>query len=153
MQNGGTRQRLRWSLTQAVAACVTVALALEVVGCGSAGTQRRDDKQERMNAITTDIQTTLAKRPDVAQVNVNYIDDITGHGFADVSIQVKADAAFEPVREEALRMVWQSMLDPLKTIRVAIVDAVDTKRNEVLYFAADGKDKTALEEKYGPRPK
>ncbi len=106
-----------------------------------------------MRAIAAQIEAKLANRPDVAQVSVAYGDYITDPGAADASIQVKAGTPFAPVQDEALRLLWQSKLDPLKTIRLAIVDGVDVGRNKVLHFDATGNDRATLEQKYGSRPK
>jgi hypothetical protein len=137
-----------------VAAGLALAFAFGLTGCfwSGGGGEQHDDRQERMDAIAAEVQATLAGRTDVAQVTVNYIDDISDSGFVDASIQVKSGTPFTPVEGEAVRLLWQSKLEPLKTIRIALVDAVDVSRNEVLHFDAVGKDKAALEAKYGRRP-
>lgn len=136
-----------------LAACLTIIILLGLAGCfwNKDGGQR-DEKQERMGAIAAEIEAKLASRPDIVQADVVYGDYITNPGAADASIQVTAGTPFPPVQDEALRLLWQSQLDPLKSIRLAIVDAADVGRNEVLHLDAAREDKAELEQKYGPRP-
>ena len=70
---------------------------------------------------------------------------------ASVAVTVTAGADFEPVTDEALRLLWQSRLRPLHAIRIDIVDAEDLNRDAVRHVnAIDQKDE--LDGKYGPRP-
>jgi hypothetical protein len=57
----------------------------------------------------------------------------------------------EPVIDEALRLLWQSKLSPLGSIRIDVVDAEDLQRDTVRHIDAV-RQKAELEAKYGPRP-
>lgn len=149
----GQRRRVGSSIIRAAAACLAVTCVVGLAGCfWPGGDRNRNDRRERMNAIAGEVAATLAKRADVTRVTVNYNDDVTDPGVADASIQVTAGTAFPPVQDEALRLLWRSRLDPLNNIRIAIVDAADPNRSEVVHFDAAGKDKARLEGKYGKRP-
>jgi hypothetical protein len=131
-------------------AVAALALAL-TTGCVRATAGSGSD-QKAMDAITSDIQATLAKRPDVVTAEVGYQNTLVASKRADVNVTVKSGVDFEPVIDEAVRLIWQSKLKPLSSINVGVIDEKDLQRgiNKILMPAQE--DKAELEGKYGPRP-
>jgi hypothetical protein len=105
-----------------------------------------------MDAIAAQIQATLAQRPDVVGAEVAYQNNLEASAESEASIKVKAGTDFEPVINDAIRLIWQSRLDPLRSIRIAVVDADDLQRGTVRHVDVV-KQKAELEAKYGPRPR
>jgi hypothetical protein len=135
------------------AAMTVAALALALTtGCVRA-TEGSGSDQNAMDAITSDIQATLAKRPDVVTAKVGYQNTLVASEQADATITISAGADFEPVIDEAVRLIWQSKLKPLSSISVGVIDEKDLQRGTRKYFRPDKEDKAELESKYGPRPK
>src|ERR1700738_4584778 len=91
-------------------ALVTLLLAVGVA-CTHKGPAKMD--AEAINAITAQIQAELQHRPDVVKAQADYQDNVAASGEATVAVTVKAGTDFEPVIDEALRLVWQSRLNPL----------------------------------------
>jgi hypothetical protein len=132
---------------------MVLALVAALASCSGRGNDHIEEStQVQMDAIAAQIQSTLAARPDVAAAKVFYNNDVTDPGFANASITVKAGIAFEPIVDAAVQLIWQSKLDPLKSIRIGIQDEVDDQRYDVRHLDASGTDKASLEQKYGVRP-
>jgi hypothetical protein len=72
-------------------------------------------------------------------------------GTAAVSATIKEGTAVEPVADDALRLVWQSKLNPLKTIRIDVSYASGDQPGTTRRADA-GKEKPDLDQKYGPHP-
>jgi hypothetical protein len=135
-------------------AVVVLALVASLVSCWGAGKGKSEGNTHvQMDAIAAQIQSTLAARPDVAVAKVFYNNDITDPGFANASITVKSGIAFAPIVDAAVRLIWQSKLNPLKSIRIGIQDEVNDQRYDVRHLDASGTDEASLEQKYGVRPK
>ena len=135
----------------------TVTLGLLVL-LGSAACTASKGKpasdQKAMDTIAQQIRTTLAQRPDVVNADVGYQNNMNASGRADVGIKVKAGTAFEPVIDEAVRLIWHSKLNPLSSIRIDVIDAENLQRGETRHINLLNSDnKAQLEGKYGPRPK
>lgn len=142
----------RTGWTRAAAALIVALLVIFIdSGCGPSG-RTSHGNQEDMDAIASDIQTTLANRSDVVRAKVVYQNNLNASAQADVNVTVKAGADFDPVIDDAVKLLWQSRLSPLHSIRVGVVDAADTQRGTVRYVDTQIKDKADLEQKYGPRP-
>src|SRR4051794_26207366 len=108
------------------AVAVAVLAAATVAGC--TGDKKPETKADTstMNTIATDIQTKLAQRPDVTKAEVVYQDNITVPGSTSVSVMVKPGSNLDPVVDDALRLVWTSKLNPLKTIDLGVTDSKTT---------------------------
>jgi hypothetical protein len=133
---------------------VVLALVATLASCWGGGKDKSEgNTQVQMDAIAAQIQSTLAARPDVAAAKVFYNNDITDPGFANASITVNPGIAFGPIVDAAIQLIWQSKLNPLKTIRIGIQDEVDDQRYDVRHLDASGTDKASLEQKYGVRPR
>jgi hypothetical protein len=105
-----------------------------------------------MDSIATDLQTNLARQPGVVRADVVYQDNITAPGTAAVRIGLRPGTELEPVVDDAVRLVWQSRLEPLHHIRVdAVYDNSDQRGTTRSVDPI--KDKAQLEAEYGPRPK
>jgi hypothetical protein len=149
-----------WRITPAlrpfrVIAAVAVALLVlaGVAACTPAKGQPGSD-QKTMDAISTQIQTTLGQRPDVVNAEVGYQNNLDASERADVSVKVKAGTEFEPVIDDTARLIWQSKLQPLSSINIGVIDAVNLQRGETRRInLLDTSEKADLERKYGPRPK
>lgn len=131
-----------------------VALALVVLAAVASCSVLEDSPEERAESgvITAEIQEALAQRPDVVWVEVGYQNNISNSSSAAVNARVKAGTEFDPFIDEAVRLVWQSRLHPLSSIRVSVSDADDVHRSTTRYVAPADEDKAELERKYGARP-
>jgi hypothetical protein len=127
-------------------------LTATLASCGGHDKQKVNT-QANMDTIAAQIQSALAARPDVATAKVFYNNDISDPGLANASLTVKTGTAFGPVEDVAVQLIWQSKLDPLKSIRIGIQDETDAQRYDVRHLDASGADKSALEQKYGVRPR
>ncbi|MDG4787119.1 hypothetical protein O7626_14470 [Micromonospora sp. WMMD1102] len=145
---------MRHTTTRSARRTTTAILAaLAVLTLGS-GCNVNDSPQEReeSNAIAADIQETLAQRPDVVQVKVNYQNNFNASAQASVTITVTPGSDVEPVIEEATRLIWLSKLHPLSIISIAANEAEAQQRGVDRDIDPNGTDKAELERKYGPRP-
>ncbi|HEX6499555.1 MAG TPA: hypothetical protein VF054_11045 [Micromonosporaceae bacterium] len=148
--------RAGWARAAAVLVVAVLVVVLDS-GCGILGgtshpSRTGHSSQKDMDAIADEIQATLAERPDVVRARVVYQNNLNASAQADVNVTVTAGAAFDPVVDEAVKLLWQSRLSPLHSIRVGVVDAGDTQRGTVRYVDTQVKDKADLESRYGPRP-
>jgi hypothetical protein len=135
----------------ATTAIALVTLLLVVgVACTHKGPAKMD--AEAINAVTSRIQAELQRRPDVVKAQASYQDNVSASGEATVAVTVKAGTDFEPVIDEALRLIWQSTLNPLSSIRVSAIDADDLQRGTVRHVNADTQ-KGELDGKYGSHPR
>src|SRR6185437_14078584 len=103
-----------------------------------------------MNTIAADIQTQLAARPDVTRAEVIYQNNIDSAGSTSVTVMVKPGSDLDPVVDDALRLVWTSKLNPLKTIDLGVTDSQNNKRGvakSLVLLNAD--QKAEMERKYG----
>jgi hypothetical protein len=105
-----------------------------------------------MSDVALVVQAALGRRTDVVTVRVGFQDNLVAAGRADVSITIVAGAAFSPVVDDAVRLLWQSQLDPLSSIHVGVVDDLDWHRGTVRYVNAV-QERAELEGRYGRRPR
>lgn len=135
-------------------AAVVLALTVVVASAGCIGPKTKPGSdQTAMDAIAQQIQTTLAQRPDVVNADVGYQNNLDASERADVGVKVKAGADFEPVIDEAVRLIWQSKLNPLSSIRIDVIDAENAQRGKTRHVnLLNSNEKAPLESKYGPRP-
>ena len=111
-------------------------------------------EQPADTAATTDrIQSTLAARDDVASVEVAYKDDLVNPSTGRVQATMEPGADPQAVYDDAVRLVWQSDLEPLSTIMVSVIDPEDPPRGigQVLNLR-DEATSGPLQQQYGPRP-
>lgn len=133
------------------AAMLAAAVLAGLFGCARQGQERRPVPEET-GGVTTGLQEALTRRPDVVRARVVYQDNLSASARADVTVAVRAGTDFEPVVEEAVRLVWTSTLRPLRSINVAVVDDAHPARGTTRHLEPEQADRTALEERYGPRP-
>ncbi|GIG93067.1 hypothetical protein [Plantactinospora endophytica] len=143
------RQTTRPARRGVTAVVVAAALVIIASGCNV-----NDSPQEReeSNAIAAEIQETLAQRPEVEQVKVNYQNNLSASAQASVTITVTPGTDVEPVIEEATRLIWLSELHPLSIISIAANEAEAQQRGVDRDIDPNGTDKAELERRYGPRP-
>lgn len=129
-----------------------VALIVVLTGCSLSGrSAQKAEQQARNDAETAAIQSELAKVPGVVGVKVLYSNYITEPGSGSASLIVEHGTDLEPVADLTVGVVWRSRLDPLKSIRVDVVDDRDrTVGMERTYVVFD--HQAELEARYGPRP-
>jgi len=132
--------------TRILAAIAVAALMLATGGCDQLSTP----DPERMDAISAELGATLAQRPDVVKAEVFYQDSLDAAGTALVAITVKPGADFDPVVDEALRLVWQSRLGRLFIIEIDVTD-LDNHTGTQRKVRVD-QEKAELERRYGPHP-
>jgi hypothetical protein len=134
---------------------IAAATAVSLFLLTSAACTRKDPPkldQTTIDTITSRIEAELLARPEVTRADVQYQDNISASGSASVSMTVEAGSDYEPALDEAVRLIWESTLNPLHIISVDAIDAVDLKRGTVRYVDPD-KEKQDLESKYGPHPR
>jgi len=103
--------------------------------------------------VSAEIEDELGHRDDVASVDVRYDDSLTVSATASVDVTMKPGADPQVLNDEALRLVWQSKLNPLSVISVSVIDPV-TPLNGVstsvnLFQDAE---RAPLERAFGPHP-
>ena len=104
------------------------------------------------DAITHDIQAALAQRADVVTAKVSYQNTIETSGAAAVNVTVKPGSDSAPVIDDAIRLVWQSRLNPLSVIRVGVVYPDNNPPGTVRYVYPRT-EKPDLDDRYGPHPR
>jgi hypothetical protein len=132
----------------AFAAAVVVLFA--AAGCFHSKADAKAD-EKAANAITAEIQNTLAQRPDVEKVTVGYQDTLDNAGSVHADITVKPGTQFDPVIDQAVGLIWRSKLNPLDTIRIGVIDAGDRQRGTNRSVDPQ-QQKSELDSKFGPRP-
>jgi hypothetical protein len=139
-------------LARTVAILAAAALVLAFAGGCDRGTGSGGKSDSTaMTAIATDIQTGLAQRPDVANASVVYQDNPTANGSVSAEITVKAGTPYDPVVEDALRRIWQSNLNPLYSITIAMIDEQNSQPPSTRRVDPD-KEMADLDQKFGPHP-
>ena len=103
------------------------------------------------DAITRDIQAALAQRADVVTAKVSYQNNVETSGAAAVNVSLKPGSDAAPVIDDAIRLVWQSRLEPLSVIRVGVVYPDNNPPGTVRYVYPRT-EKRDLDDRYGPRP-
>lgn len=106
-----------------------------------------------LDSISAEIEEQLRQLDGVANVDVYYQDSITVPESAAVDITIEPGADPQALNDEAVRLVWESRLNPLSTIHVSVIDPVtpmDGVASAVNLLEDDQRDR--LEKKYGPHP-
>jgi hypothetical protein len=137
-----------------VTAAVVPLCLLTVAGCaGSNGAVGKGSTDVPVEKISAEIEDELGQRDDVASVDVHYSDSVTVSATASVDVTMKPGADPHELNDEALRLVWQSKLNPLSVISVSVIDPV-TPLNGVSTSVNLFEDavRAPLERAYGPHP-
>ncbi|MGH8887121.1 MAG: hypothetical protein ACRDYX_18510 [Egibacteraceae bacterium] len=129
-----------------------VALVVVLTGCSLSGrSEQKAEQQARNDAETITIQSELAKVPGVVDVKVLYSNYITEPGAGSANLIVEHGTDLERIADLTVGVVWRSQLDPLKSIRVGVLEDKDRTVGVVRSYSIFD-DKAELEAKYGPRP-
>jgi hypothetical protein len=147
--------RLTRASARRVATAAVLLLGLLVVaGCAVSGAEEPPGPSEaELDSISAEIEEQLRQRDDVATVDVYYQDSITVPESASVDITMKPGADPQAINDEAVRLVWESRLNPLSTIHVSVIDPVKPLNGVASAFNLLEDDQRApLEKKYGPHP-
>jgi hypothetical protein len=137
----------------AVAALVLV--LVPAAGCGGlqSGALGRDSTDVPIDSISAEIEAELRQRDDVASVDVYYSDTFTVSATASADVTMKPGADPQVLNDEAVRLLWQSRLNPLSVISVNVTNPVDPVKGVSsslnLYEEAE---RGPLERAYGPHP-
>ncbi len=135
-------------MTRSSLRVVSLALAVVVAVSSLAGCSTTTPEIE---AISRAIEVELVKLPDVTEVEVDYEDSLNLPGSVLVIYMTASPNDSDSLAAEAVRLIWQSEIDPLFEIAVDVYDATKTK-----IFASRNFDVDSLEAeliaKYGPRP-
>ncbi|MEE6258078.1 hypothetical protein [Plantactinospora sonchi] len=133
-----------------VAVLTAVTVLTATAGCFRFGDSA--EERARSETITTEIQRELAGRPEVAEVEIGYQNNLNVPGQARVTLTVTRGSDPEPVVEEAVRLLWSSGLHPLNVIAIGAREADSDRPGIDRTIRPDDEDRAALEARYGPRP-
>lgn len=138
-----------------IATAVVLPFGLLVLpGCAASGAEETPGTPAaELDSISAEIEEQLRQMDGVAAVDVYYQDSITVPESAAVEITIEPGADPHALDDEALRLVWESRLDPLRTIHVSVIDPVtpmDGVAGAVTLLEDDQGER--LEKKYGPHP-
>jgi hypothetical protein len=147
-------------LTRAIARRTATVAVLPVVllvaaGCALAGSGASSSPGPagEVDRISAEIEEQLRQRDDLSTVDVWYQDSITVPESASVEITMTPGADPQAINDEAVRLVWESRLNPLSTIHVSVIDPVEPINGVSSAFnLLDDAQREPLEEKYGPHP-
>ena len=145
---------IRASARRVGAAAGLVLGLLVVAGCGGLGAGEAPGPSEaELDRISAEIEDQLRQRDDVATVDVYYQDSITVPQSASVDLTMEPGADPRALNDEAVRLVWESRLNPLSTIHVVVIDPVEPMNGvDSAVNLLDDEQRAPLEEKYGPHP-
>ncbi|WP_040336849.1 hypothetical protein [Candidatus Blastococcus massiliensis] len=129
---------------------VLSATLLLVTACADEEPDRPGPSNEE---IAAEIEETLAAREDVAEAEVDYLDEFSNPSTVTARITVAPGADAQALSEEGSRLIWESDLDPLTSFAVYVNDPVEPLAgvSRVVSFGQES-ERAPLEEKYGPRP-
>ena len=136
--------RMRRASGRVTSLALAVVMAVSgLAGCGFGTTPE-------IEAISRDIEGQLAKLPNVVEVEVDYENSLDLPGSVRVTFKSSGASNVEVLVDEAVRLLWQSDINPLYDIFVSIDDA---SQSEVMSRYLDvSSDEADLAAKYGPRP-
>ena len=137
----------------AALAALTVWL-LTVAGCASSnGAVGKGSTDVPIESISAEIEVELRRRDDVASVDVTYSNSLTVSATASIDVTMNPGADPRVLEDEALRLIWQSRLNPLSGIDVSVIDPVEPLNgvSTSLNLFEDA-DREFLEQAYGPHP-
>lgn len=145
---------IRASARRVGAAAGLVLGLLVVAGCGGLGAGEAPGPSEaELDRISAEIEDQLRQRDDVATVDVYYQDSITIPQSASVDLTMEPGADPWALNDEAVRLVWESRLNPLSTIHVVVIDPVEPMNGvDSAVNLLDDEQRAPLEQEYGPHP-
>jgi hypothetical protein len=145
---------IRASARRVAAAAVQMLGLLVVAGCGAMGAGEAPGPSEvELERISAEIEDQLRQRDDVAAVDVYYQDSITVPQSASVDLTMEPGADPRALNDEAVRLIWESRLNPLSTIHVVVIDPVEPMNGvDSAFNLLDDEQRAPLEKKYGPHP-
>jgi hypothetical protein len=124
-----------------------------LAGCGWGGDESPKPSAAELDSICAEIEEQLSRRDDVAEVDAFYQDSITVPESASVDITMTPGADPQAINDEAVRLVWESRLNPLITIHVSVIDPVEPINGVATAVnLLDDAQREPLEKKYGPHP-
>ena len=136
-----------------IATAAALPLGLLLAGCAFGGGEPPGLSEAELDSICAEIEAELRQRDDVAEVDVYYQDFITVPQSASVDITMTPGADPQAINDEAVRLVWESELEPLATIDVSVTDPVEPIKGVASsFYLGEESEREALEKKYGPRP-
>ncbi len=126
-------------------ALVAVIAVSSLAGCSFGTTPE-------IEAILVAIEGELAKLPNVVEVDVEYENSLNLPGDAYVTFKASSESGSEALVDEAVRLIWQSKINPLEGMVVKVYDESKTR-----IFASNNlrlypEDEAELIAKYGPHP-
>jgi hypothetical protein len=145
------RRRSRCALGAALLSCAVLPLA----GCtsGSSGKPAGPAGAAGTSTITAQAQEDLRRRADVASAEVGYRDVFEDPGSATITVTMKPGADPEGIYTEAVRLVWQSRLNPLDSIAVSVIDTDQpTQGVSRILNLLDPAVRGPQQQQYGPHP-
>lgn len=128
---------------------------LLAAGCagGGPGEPSSPTSAVPVESISAEIEAELGLRDDVADVDVYYQDTFTVPANATVDVTMEPGADRQAISDEAVRLVWESRLEPLSTINVSVIDPVEPVNGLASFVnLREAADREPLERAYGPRP-
>lgn len=147
---------LRPRTRRMITAAVLPLLVLGVGACsaaGGGGAAAPSDPSMPVDEIGAEIEEELAQRDDVATAEVSYKDDINNPASASVDVRMEPGADMEVLYEEAVRLVWQSRINPLILIYVNVINPADPPSGlSRTLDVRKAEVRDPIEEKYGPHP-
>lgn len=139
----------RWSIL------LVSVFALALAGCSGADAEPAEEENtvEENNSIGAGIAEELLTRDGVTSAEVAYVDTFTAPKSTLVDIEVAPGTDVEVLYDEAVRLVWQSEINPLSLIYLNVFDPEDSQSGISRNVDVDKPGVVPdLEEKYGPHP-
>jgi hypothetical protein len=141
------RPRRRHLALPATIAALLAALLL--AGCGGSGEPTLTKAEQ--DRLVDDIKAQIAILPHVARASASYRPAQTlASASVGVGVAVQPGQSFDPIVDEATRIVWTSRLTPVDAIGIRIFhEGAQDAQDLTIDFIVQ---KDALTAKYGPRP-
>lgn len=141
------------SARRTVTAAVLSLGLLMPAGCAWGGDEPPTPSDAELESICAELEEQLGRRDDVAKVDAYYQDSITVPESASVDITMTPGADPQAISDEAVRMVWESRLNPLGTIHVSVIDPVEPINGvSTAVNLFDDAQRETMEATYGPHP-
>ncbi|MCA0143767.1 hypothetical protein [Blastococcus sp. LR1] len=130
-------------------------VALALAGCSGADAESGEkvNTVEENNSIGAGIAEELMTRDGVTSAEVAYVDTFTAPKSTLVDIEVEPGVDVEALYDEAVRLVWQSEINPISLIYLNVFNPDDPRSGISRNVDVDKPGVVPdLEEKYGPHP-
>jgi hypothetical protein len=128
---------------------------LMLAGCawGGGGGESPNPSEAQLDTISAEIEDELAQRDDVQSADLIYNNNLTVSGTASVDVRMTPGADPQVIHDDAVRLVWESRLNPLKVISINVIDPVEPQNGVSSSLSlSDDAAREPLEKKYGPHP-